>query len=110
MQLKTGDFCPLINGTCKQFECKFWNNIKGTDPQTGKDIEEWECTITMLPFLLLENSQQSRQTAASVEGFRNVNVEQTQQLTKVMLQAQEIVPAILKESLNNNKGIIEGST
>ena len=63
----------------------------------------------MLPFLLLENSQQSRHVGAAVESFRNVSVEQTQRLTKAMVDAQEIVPNLLKESLNNNKGIIEGS-
>tara|TARA_Y100001970_G_scaffold128567_2_gene158723 strand:+ start:1288 stop:1620 length:333 start_codon:yes stop_codon:yes gene_type:complete len=109
MQLQSGDFCPLINGKCKQFECKFWSQIKGTNPQTGQEIDEWECTITMLPFLLLENSQQSRHVGAAVESFRNVSVEQTQRLTKAMVDAQEIVPNLLKESLNNNKGIIEGN-
>ena len=102
MQLKSGDFCPLINGQCKQFECKFWTQIKG---KTGEQIDEWDCTITMLPFLLLENSQQSRHVGAAVESFRNVSVEQTQNLTKAMIQAQEIVPAMIKESLN--KGLIE---
>ncbi len=109
MQLQSGDFCPLINGKCKQFECKFWSQIKGKNPQTGQEIDEWECTITMLPFLLLENSQQSRHVGAAVESFRNVSVEQTQRLTKAMVDAQEIVPNLLKESLNNSKGIIEGS-
>ena len=108
MQLKSGDFCPLINGECKQFECKFWTQINGKNQQTCEQIDEWECTITMLPFLLLENSQQSRHVGAAVESFRNVSVEQTQRLTKAMVDAQEIVPNLLKESLNNNKGIIEG--
>lgn len=109
MQLKSGNFCPLIGKDCVQFECKFWSQIKGKNPQTGADIDEWECTISMLPFLILEASQQARQAGAAVESFRNENSKQTETLTKVMLQAQEIVPNILKETLNNNKGTIEGS-
>lgn len=109
MQLKSGNFCPLIGKDCVQFECKFWHNIKGQNPNTGEDVDEWECTISMLPFLILEASQQSRQTAAAVESFRNVSVEQTHQMTQALVQAQEIVPALLKESLNNKNGIIEGS-
>tara|TARA_B100000287_G_scaffold418139_1_gene454723 strand:- start:7413 stop:7742 length:330 start_codon:yes stop_codon:yes gene_type:complete len=108
MQLKSGNFCPLVGKDCIQFECKFWNQIKGTNPQTGQEIDEWECTISMLPFLILEASQQARQAGAAVESFRNVSVEQTKQLTEVMVQAQEIVPAIMQSALNN-KGIIEGS-
>ena len=61
----------------------------------------------MLPMLIIEASSQARQAGAAVESFRNVSYEQTQELTKVMVQAQEIVPAILAETLNN-KGIIEG--
>ena len=61
----------------------------------------------MLPMLLIEASQQARQAGAAVESFRNVSVEQTEKLTKVMVLAQEILPAILAETLNN-KGIIEG--
>ena len=95
MQLKSGNFCPLIGKDCVQFECKFWHNIKGQNPNTGEDVDEWECTISMLPFLILEASQQSRQTAAAVESFRNVSVEQTHQMTHSQLLHYKLVTQTL---------------
>ena len=44
----------------------------GGEPQTGKEIDEWDCAVKWMPMLLIENSQQQRQTGAAVESFRNV--------------------------------------
>ena len=108
MQLETGDFCPLVNGPCKKFECKWWIQVKGNHPQTGQEIEEWDCTVAFLPMLIIEASQQARQTGAAVENFRNIATEQNQQLQENLLEAQKIVPAIVSAALNNN-GVIKGS-
>ena len=58
--------------------------------------------------LIIEASQQARQTGAAVESFRNIATEQNQQLQENLLEAQKIVPAIVSAALNNN-GVIEGS-
>ena len=71
MKMESGDFCPLVNGPCKKFECKWWIQVRGIHPQTGQEVDEWDCTISFLPMLLIENSQQQRQTGAAVESFRN---------------------------------------
>ena len=81
---------------------------EGNDPQTGQEIDEWDCTVSFLPMLILEASQQARQAGAAVESFRNVATEQNQQLQENLLEAQKIVPAIVSAALNNN-GMIEGS-
>ena len=44
---------------------------RGNHPQTGELIDEWGCEVTWMPTLLIENSQQQRQTGAAVESFRN---------------------------------------
>ena len=108
MKLETGDFCPLVNGPCKKFECKWWIQIRGNNPQTGQEIDEWDCTVALLPMLIIESSQQSRSTAAAVESFRNISTEQNKKLHDNLLEAQKIVPAIVSAALNN-KGAIEGS-
>ena len=38
--------------------------VKGNHPQTGQEIEEWDCTVAFLPMLIIEASQQARQTGA----------------------------------------------
>jgi hypothetical protein len=55
--------------------------IAGLDPNTGQEIDHWGCAISWMPTLLIENSQQQRQTGAAVESFRNemVNANESNQ-------------------------------
>ncbi len=71
MQLKPGNFCPLIKDECKGLQCNWFTQVRGTNPNTGKEVDEWGCAVTWLPVLLIENSQQQRHTGAAVESFRN---------------------------------------
>ena len=71
MQLKPSNFCPLIKEDCKGLGCSWFTQLRGTNPNTGKDVDEWGCAVTWLPVLLIENSQQQRHTGAAVESFRN---------------------------------------
>ena len=65
------NYCPLIQKKCKEHKCKFYIQVLGKNPQTGQDVSEWNCAITWLPMLLIEGSQQTRQTGAAIESFRN---------------------------------------
>ena len=71
MKLEQGKFCPLIGEDCLGLKCAWFTQIRGTHPQTGQEIDEWGCAVTWIPTLLIENSQQQRQTGAAVESFRN---------------------------------------
>lgn len=51
--------------------CPWWTEVKGKDPQTGEDASDWNCAITWGPMLAINIAQQSRQTGAAVENFRN---------------------------------------
>lgn len=62
-----GEFCPLIEDKCITHKCRFFKKLLGTNPQTGQEIEEFDCAIAMLPILLVENARVGRQTAASVD-------------------------------------------
>ena len=61
----------LIGEDCLGLKCSWFTQIRGTHPQTGQEIDEWGCAVTWVPTLLIENSQQQRQTGAAVESFRN---------------------------------------
>jgi hypothetical protein len=85
MQIKPGTFCPLIKDNCKGIECSWFTQVRGTNPQTGQPVDEWGCAIVWMPILLIENSQQQRQTGAAVESFRNEMVKANDQvLLKVL--------------------------
>lgn len=70
-KLKDGEFCPRIKGKCIERACKFWISVRGTNPNTGKEVDEWNCVDVWMPTLLLENTQKQRETGAAVESFRN---------------------------------------
>ena len=97
------DFCPLIKKKCKEHGCKFYVQVYGKDPQTGGDINLWDCAITWLPTLLIEGSQQTRQAGAAIESFRN-EVVKTQslidttgaQVEQIEEQASDLPPLIVK--------------
>ena len=74
MELEREHWCPLIGEECMKLKCEWFTQMRGTNPQTGEDIDEWGCAVTWLPMLLIENSQQQRQTGAAVESFRNETV------------------------------------
>jgi len=66
--------CPLTGDDCMKHECEWYTHVMGANPQTGEQIDKFGCAMTFLPMLLIENSQQQRQTGAAVESFRNTVV------------------------------------
>ena len=95
MQLKGGEWCPLIKKDCVELKCAWFTKVAGYDMNTGKDIEEYQCAIAWLPLLLIENSGQQRQTGAAVESFRNEMVKANESAQQLMLAASN--PQILLE-------------
>jgi hypothetical protein len=61
--------------------------VAGVNPNTGKDVEEWGCSMTWLPVMMIENSKQQRQTGAAVESFRNEMVKSNEVGQRVLLAA-----------------------
>ena len=89
MQIKPGNFCPLIKEDCVQIKCAWFTQLLGKHPQTGADVDEWGCAVTWLPMLMIENSQQQRQTGAAVESFRNEMVKANETTTQILFAASQ---------------------
>lgn len=87
MELKPGQWCPLIKKDCVQLQCAWFTQVRGTNPNTGKEVDEWACAIAWMPVLLIENSQQQRQTGAAVESFRNEMVRTNEEIGRELLGA-----------------------
>jgi hypothetical protein len=87
MKIKPGTFCPLIQADCKGLECSWFTQIRGINPNSGEEVDEWGCAITWLPMLMIENSGQQRQTGAAVESFRNEMIKAQQVNQQVLLAA-----------------------
>jgi hypothetical protein len=67
--------------------------VRGTNPNTGKEVDEWACSMAWLPMLMIENSQQQRHTGAAVESFRNEMVKANEVGQQVLLATAGITPA-----------------
>ena len=95
MKFESKPNCPL-NGfqPCKQLECAWFMQIRGKNPNTGEDVDEWGCSMAWMPILTIENSQQQRQTGAAIESFRNEMVRANEMSNKVLLATAKIDPVI----------------
>lgn len=80
MRRSDGEYCPFIKKDCIKFKCKFFQKLRGSDPQSGEPIDEYDCAYLWQNILLIENSQMQKQTGAAVESFRNVMTRQNEQL------------------------------
>jgi hypothetical protein len=102
MEIKPGTYCPLIKKDCIQLQCSWFTQVRGTNPNTGKEVDEWACAIAWMPMLMIENSQQQRQTGAAVESFRNEMVKNNEVGQRVLLAAAG-VPLAQQTMIEVNK-------
>jgi hypothetical protein len=61
--------------------------VRGNNPNTGEEIDDYGCSMAWLPVLMIENSQQQRQTGSAVESFRNEMVKANETSQRVLLRA-----------------------
>ena len=113
MKLEQENWCPLIGEECMKLKCAWFTQIRGKNPQTGEDVDEWGCAVTWLPMLLIENSQQQRQTGAAVESARNESVRDNEENRKLIKQVttailQSPIAPIQVESVDEPINKLEG--
>jgi hypothetical protein len=65
--------CPLhrcdVSKVCHK--CAWYVHIRGKDPQSEEEYDEWKCAIAWQPIIGLEIAQQARQSGKATESFRN---------------------------------------
>jgi hypothetical protein len=84
-----GTICPLHKVDCSTVchKCPWWTRIIGKNPQSEEMLDDWRCAVAMLPMLLIENAQVTRQGTATMETFRNGVVESVGHALNTMAQA-----------------------
>lgn len=98
MQIKAGCYCPLLKKDCIQTQCSWFTQVRGVNPNTGQEIDEWGCAIAWMPMLAVENAQQSRQTGAAVESFRNEMVTNNEHNRAVLMASAQMLHQSLPPS------------
>lgn len=97
MKIEPKPNCPLNSfEPCKELQCAWFLSIRGKNPNTGEDVDEWGCSMAWLPILMIENSQQQRQTGAAVESFRNEMVKSNEQSQQLLLATAQVANPNLK--------------
>lgn len=100
MKIEAKPNCPLNSfQPCKELDCAWFMRIRGANPNTGEEVDEWGCSMAWLPVLMIENSQQQRQTGAAVESFRN-------EMVKANDMSQQVLLATIQQT-NPNMKVIE---
>jgi len=98
MKIEPKANCPLDGfNPCRQLDCAWFMKVSGTNPNTGEPLEEWGCSMAWLPIMMIENSQQQRQTGAAVESFRNEMVKANEHSQKVLLATAGLSDRVLIE-------------
>ena len=95
LSMKKGTYCPLIKKDCIENKCAWYTQIRGVNPNTGQEVDDWECAVKWMPMLIIEVAQKSNQTGAAVESFRNEVVKVNQQNQQLYIDSlkQSIIPA-----------------
>ncbi len=92
MAKNTQPTCPLLNKPCIEHKCAWYLQVHGKNPQTGREVSEWQCAISLVPILLIENSKNQVQTSAAIESFRNESVNQAQVSNKMIAHTLGLLP------------------
>lgn len=87
--------CPL-GSECEEIKdnkihrCVWYTPVRGTNPNTGEEVDEWSCAISWLPTLQIETSQTQRGVSSALESFRNETVKGQKEFNQLMSSGQAI--------------------
>lgn len=90
------EMCPLMKSRRELVchKCAWYKHVRGTHPQTGEEIDQWDCSISMLPMLLIENSRQQHVTGAAINSMRNeFVVGNNKRIASDLLRTQALIKA-----------------
>lgn len=89
-------YCPLwrdrMSKRCKT--CPLWQQFRGTNKNTGEEVDEWRCSLATLPMLMIEVAQQTRGVGAATESFRNELVRRADDSRRLHVQS---APLLIEE-------------
>jgi hypothetical protein len=90
--------CPFIKKACMEHECMLFTHVQMTDPQTGKDRDEWACSLALIPVMVVEGARVTRGVQAAVESTRNEIIQRQDTLNRLVVatsqaQMQQIIDA-----------------
>jgi hypothetical protein len=52
-------------------KCDHWMHVRGRNPNTGEDIDDWKCAESWAPIFLMSIVQKLNELGAAIESLRN---------------------------------------
>lgn len=85
-----GTNCPLYKEDMSKVchKCAFWTHVRGAHPQTGEDMDTWNCAIALLPVLMIEVGRQTSHVGAEVNSMRNETAKQAEAARRLLFGNQ----------------------
>ena len=87
--------CPL-GSECEEIKdnkihrCIWYTAVRGVNPNTGEEVDDWNCAIAWGPILQIETSQTQRGVSSALESFRNETVKGQKEFNQLMSSGQAI--------------------
>jgi len=87
--------CPL-GSECETAEgkvikrCAWYTKMIGLDPSTGKEVEDWACSMSWMPMLQVEMSKTNRGQTAALESFRNETTKGQEEFNKLVTNSNKL--------------------
>ncbi len=84
--------CPL-GKKCEEIKsnrvhrCRWYVQLKGKHPQSEEIIDEWNCALSWLPILMIENAQTNRGQTQALESFRNETIRRQDRFNAILNNA-----------------------
>ena len=93
---ESNEMCPLMKSkrSLVCHKCAWYNHIRGTHPQTGKEIDHWDCAIAMLPMLMIEVARETSASTGAIVSMRNEVIGSNDKRMSVdLLRTQALIKA-----------------
>ena len=96
MALEVEFFCPL-GSTCEEAvdgvikRCAWYTKMVGLDPNTGKEVDDWACSMSWMPMLQVEMSSTNRGQTKALESFRNETVKGQEEFNSLVKKRNNIL-------------------
>jgi hypothetical protein len=86
-------FSKSCRSIVAKHDCPKFVKISGVNPNDGQPVDKFGCIDSFMHMLMIENSQQQRQTGAAVESFRNEMVRANESNVAVVKTAVAVASA-----------------
>jgi len=96
MALEVEFVCPLgceceTTRDNKIIRCAWYTKMVGLDPNTGKEVDDWACSMSWMPMLQVEMSNTNRGQTQALESFRNETVKGQREFNNIVKKRSNLL-------------------